>query len=205
MPHKASGPKKARWTAAQKSEARKAPRKPHHRGQPDGPKSSPKRAARSDSRDGEYTTRPRSQRSPRWDREDPRRQSGPSGASGPVREPSRGSRDGAPRPDRSAGPRGDDRGGRARIRSQRRPRACAPTTPAPTSWSGPSRLFSRTVGAPLPARTPRTLSLFFGFDSSPHQLTRAPAMSRGGGCCAKNDLSLSPSESKSLRRSRLPR
>ena len=110
MPHKASGPKKARWTAAQKSEARKAPKKPHHRGQPDGPKSSPKRAARSDSRDGEYTKRPRAERSPRWDREDPRRQSGPSGAAGPAREPSRGSRDGAARPDRSAPRRGDDRG-----------------------------------------------------------------------------------------------
>ena len=94
---------------------------------------------------------------------------------------------------------------RARIRSQPRPRAYAPTTPAPTSWSGPSRLFSRTVGARLPARTPSTVSLFFSFDSSPHQLTRAPAMSRGGGCCSKNDLSLSPSESESLRRSRLPR
>ena len=49
MPDKASGPKKARWTSAQKSEARKAPKKAHHRGQPDGPKSAPKRAARSDS------------------------------------------------------------------------------------------------------------------------------------------------------------
>ena len=46
MPKKASGPKKARWTSAQKIEARKGPKKPHHRGQPDGPKSAPKRAAR---------------------------------------------------------------------------------------------------------------------------------------------------------------
>ena len=57
MPKKASGPKKARWTTAQKSEARKAPKKAHHRGQPDGPKSAPKRAARAES--GEYTKRPR--------------------------------------------------------------------------------------------------------------------------------------------------
>ena len=74
MPDKASGPKKARWTSAQKSEARKAPKKAHHRGQPDGPKSAPKRAARSDSADG-YSKRPRAERSPRWDRDDPRRQS----------------------------------------------------------------------------------------------------------------------------------
>ena len=49
MPNKASGPKKARWSSAQKSEARKAPKKAHHRGQPDGPKSAPKRSARPDS------------------------------------------------------------------------------------------------------------------------------------------------------------
>jgi len=72
MPNKASGPKKARWTSAQKSDARKAPKKAHHRGQPDGPKSAPKRSARPDSADG-YTKRPRAERSPRWDREDPRR------------------------------------------------------------------------------------------------------------------------------------
>ncbi|MFQ6172775.1 DEAD/DEAH box helicase [Oryzobacter sp. R7] len=72
MPKKASGPK-ARWTAAQKSDARKGPKKTH-RGQPDGPRSAPKRAARGDSRDGEgYAKRPRAERSPRWDREDPRR------------------------------------------------------------------------------------------------------------------------------------
>ena len=76
MPHKASGPKKARWTAAQKSEARKAPKRPH-RGQPDGPRSAPKRAVRSDSGEG-YSKRPRSERSPRWDRENPRRQGGSS-------------------------------------------------------------------------------------------------------------------------------
>ncbi|MFL6170842.1 MAG: hypothetical protein ACJ711_14310, partial [Ornithinibacter sp.] len=72
MPKKASGPKKARWTAAQKNEARKAPKKAHHRGQPDGPKSAPKRSARPDPADG-HTKRPRAERSPRWDREDPRR------------------------------------------------------------------------------------------------------------------------------------
>ncbi len=87
MPKKASGPKKARWTAAQKSEARKAPKKPH-RGQPDGPRSAPKRAVRSDSGEG-YSKRPRSERSPRWDREDPRRQGGPSR---PSRDDSRGER-----------------------------------------------------------------------------------------------------------------
>ena len=87
MPKKASGPKKARWTAAQKNEARKAPKKAHHRGQPDGPKSAPKRSARPGSAEG-YTKRPRAERSPRWDREDPRR-----GQSGPGRtDDNRGSR-----------------------------------------------------------------------------------------------------------------
>jgi superfamily II DNA/RNA helicase len=76
MPNKASGPKKARWTSAQKSDARKAPKKAHHRGQPDGPKSAPKRSARPASAEG-YGKRPRAERSPRWDREDPRRQGGP--------------------------------------------------------------------------------------------------------------------------------
>ena len=80
---------------------------------------------------------------------------------------------------------------------QRRRRACAPTTPATRTWSGPSRLSPKTVGASLLARTPRTLSWFFGSDSSPRKLTRAPAMGRGGGGCSKNDLSPSPSESKS--------
>ena len=53
-------------------------------------------------------------------------------------------------------------------------------------------------------RTRRTPSLFLGSDWPLRLLTCAPASSRGGGCCSKNDLSLSPSESKSLRRSRLP-
>ncbi|HET6967385.1 MAG TPA: DEAD/DEAH box helicase [Ornithinibacter sp.] len=101
MPKKASGPKKARWATAQKSEARKAPKKAHHRGQPDGPKSAPKRAARSDSGEG-HTKRPRSERSPRWDREDPRRQSD-----------SRGSRYSAGPSDRnSTSNRDDNRGSR---------------------------------------------------------------------------------------------
>ena len=101
MPNKASGPKKARWSTAQKSEARKAPKKAHHRGQPDGPKSAPKRAARSDSGDG-HTKRPRAERSPRWDAQDPRRASDPRGSrysSGPSdrgntsnRDDNRGSR-----------------------------------------------------------------------------------------------------------------
>lgn len=75
--------------------------------------------------------------------------------------------------------------------------------PAPTPRSRQSRWFARTVGARLPPQTPGTLSLLFGSDLSPHQLTRAQAMSWGGGYCWKNDLSLSPCESKSLRRSRL--
>ena len=95
MPNKASGPKKARWSSAQKSEARKAPKKAHHRGQPDGPKSAPKRSARPDSADG-YTKRPRAERSPRWDREDPRRSSDTRGSrysAGPSnRDDNRGSR-----------------------------------------------------------------------------------------------------------------
>ncbi|MEO7421679.1 MAG: DEAD/DEAH box helicase [Ornithinibacter sp.] len=71
MPNNTSGPKKARWSTSQKAEARKAPKKAHHRGQPDGPRSAPKRAARSEGDVG--AKRPRSERSPRWDREDPRR------------------------------------------------------------------------------------------------------------------------------------
>ena len=102
MPNKASGPKKARWSTAQKSEARKAPKKAHHRGQPDGPKSAPKRSARPGSADG-YTKRPRAERSPRWDREDPRR--GQSGTGG--------SRYSAGPSDRGTSPnRDDDRGSR---------------------------------------------------------------------------------------------
>ncbi|MGB7820474.1 MAG: DEAD/DEAH box helicase, partial [Ornithinibacter sp.] len=72
MPKKASAPKKARWSSAQKAEARKGktPKKAHHRGQPDGPRSAPKRGARVD---GDGSKRPRAERSPRWDPADPRR------------------------------------------------------------------------------------------------------------------------------------
>ena len=118
MPKKASGPKKARWTTAQKSEAKKAPKKAHHRGQPDGPKSAPKRAARSES--GEYTKRPRAERSARWDRDDPRRQAGagrPDTRGGDTRNDSRGGDSrGSDRPhrrdDRGYGSTRDDRGSR---------------------------------------------------------------------------------------------
>ena len=108
MPNKASGPKKARWTSAQKSEARKGPKKAHHRGQPDGPKSAPKRAARSDSGEG-YAKRPRSERSPRWDREDPRRQGGPGR---PARGDDRGPRSTSGPSDRGHRSTRDDRGSR---------------------------------------------------------------------------------------------
>ena len=128
MPKKATGPKKARWTTAQKFEAKKAPKKAHHRGQPDGPKTAPKRAARAES--GEYTKRPRAERSPRWDREDPRRQAtagrpdsrggDPRGGSrGDTRSDSRGGdrpyrRDdrGHGRDDRGSSTRGDSRDSR---------------------------------------------------------------------------------------------
>ena len=128
MPKKATGPKKARWTTAQKSEAKKAPKKAHHRGQPDGPKTAPKRAARAES--GEYTKRPRAEPSPRWDREDPRRQAtagrpdsrggDPRGGSrGDTRSDSRGGdrpyrRDdrGHGRDDRGSSTRGDSRDSR---------------------------------------------------------------------------------------------
>ncbi len=106
MPKKAPGPKKARWTAAQKNEASKAPKKAHHRGQPDGPKTAPKRSARPDSADG-HTKRPRAERSPRWDREDPRRSSESRGTD------TRGSRYSAGPSDRSyTSNRDDNRGSR---------------------------------------------------------------------------------------------
>ena len=106
MPKKASGPKKARWTSAQKIEARKAPKKPHHRGQPDGPKSAPKRAARPAGADGDGSPkRPRAERSPRWDREDPRRGSGRAER---VSGDSRGPRTSAPDSDRGPTSNRDD-------------------------------------------------------------------------------------------------
>ena len=58
-------------------------------------------------------------------------------------------------------------------------------------------------GAPPPLRTRRTPSLFLASDWPLRLLTCALASSRAGGCRSKNDLSLPPSESKSLRRSRL--
>ncbi len=134
MPHKASGPKKARWSTAQKSEARKGPKKTH-RGQPDGPRSTPKRAARSDSSEG-HTKRPRAERSPRWDREDPRRQSGPGR---PSRDDSRGSRPTSGPSDRSS--RGDDRGNRYPAgRSDRGPSSSRDTRDdRPKRWVSDSR------------------------------------------------------------------
>lgn len=72
MPKKATGAKKARWSAAQKASARKAPKKPHHRGQPDGPRAAATRSGSTRSvssvgGDGPRSKRPRSERSSRWD------------------------------------------------------------------------------------------------------------------------------------------
>jgi superfamily II DNA/RNA helicase len=113
MPKKASGPK-ARWTAAQKAQARKAATKPH-RGQGDA-RPSAKRAPRADDREGAPRgKRPRSERSPRWDREDPRR------SGRPARE-ERGSRDDRPRGDRyGEDRRRDDLGRDDRPRGARYP------------------------------------------------------------------------------------
>ena len=105
MPKKASGPK-ARWTAAQKAQARKGPKKPH-RGQGES------RSTRPDGRDAAPGgKRPRSERSPRWDREDPRRSN---------RDDRRRSGD-APRQDdrRRDDRRRDDRGWEDRRRDDRR-------------------------------------------------------------------------------------
>jgi len=100
MPKKASGPK-ARWTAAQKAQARKGPKKPH-RGQGES------RSTRPDGRDAAPGgKRPRSERSPRWDREDPRRSG---------RDDRRRSGD-APRQEER---RRDDRGWEDRRRDDRR-------------------------------------------------------------------------------------
>ncbi|HQF03973.1 MAG TPA: DEAD/DEAH box helicase [Phycicoccus sp.] len=85
MPKNSDPSKKQRWSAAKKAEkkakpakagrgADSAPKKPHHRGQPDGPK------RRVDARDGEAGgKRPRAERSPRWDDQDPRRAARPGG------------------------------------------------------------------------------------------------------------------------------
>ncbi|HMM93940.1 MAG TPA: DEAD/DEAH box helicase [Phycicoccus sp.] len=99
MPKKASGPK-ARWTAAQKAEARKGPKKPHRGQGSRGP-------AAETTRDGERSKRPRAERSPRWDREDPRRGDRPARAD---------------RRERDDRPRRDDRGARPRAERDDRPR-----------------------------------------------------------------------------------
>ena len=98
MPNNTSGPKKARWSTSQKAEARKAP----------------KRAARSEGDVG--TKRPRAERSPRWDREDPRRTDRPRTTGRPDdRGDARGSaysRDSTPRsstPSRGSGDRREQR------------------------------------------------------------------------------------------------
>ncbi|HRV58648.1 MAG TPA: DEAD/DEAH box helicase, partial [Phycicoccus sp.] len=67
-----SGAPKARWSAAKKAEARKGgkgPKKAHHRGQPDGPRRKDDRASSTEPKQ----KRPRDERSPRWDAQDPRR------------------------------------------------------------------------------------------------------------------------------------
>ncbi|QKE85442.1 DEAD/DEAH box helicase [Arthrobacter sp. NEB 688] len=118
MPKKVTGPK-ARWTAAQKAEAQKGPKKPH-RGQP---------ARSTDTAD--RPKRPRAERSPRWDREDPRRGDRPARSDrreGLQREdrPRRFERDERPaRFQRDDRPRRDDRGPRderpARFQREDRP------------------------------------------------------------------------------------
>nr|WP_299443606.1 DEAD/DEAH box helicase [uncultured Phycicoccus sp.] len=107
MPKKASGPK-ARWTAAQKAEkaaSRKGPKKPH-RGQAAAPRTSGPGAGRP--ADGEdRPKRPRAERSPRWDREDPRRGGKPSRAE--RREGMPRTRPEDRRDDRADTPRRDER------------------------------------------------------------------------------------------------
>jgi superfamily II DNA/RNA helicase len=118
MPKKASGPK-ARWTAAQKAEARKASTKPH-RGQ--GGSGATAKRPESAAGDGRpRAKRPREERSPRWDREDRRR------SDRPTRSERRGADEVTDRPDgrRSGGARGyrDDRDqGSRRYRDNRQDR-----------------------------------------------------------------------------------
>ncbi len=111
MPKKPDPAKKARWSAAKKAEKKSgpaksgAPKKPHHRGQPDGPTS-----RRGDAAEGK---RPRSERSARWDEQDPRRSARPVRAgkrvAGEVRAP-RADRDDRPkRFDRDERPKRFDR------------------------------------------------------------------------------------------------
>ncbi len=128
MPKKAPGPK-ARWTAAQKAEARKGPKKPH-RGQGAGRPGAAKAARPGDGE--ERTKRPRAERSPRWDREDPRRAGKPSRAERRADLPARTERDerprredrtDRPRVDRDDRPRRDERTDRpARFERTERPR-----------------------------------------------------------------------------------
>jgi superfamily II DNA/RNA helicase len=105
MPKKASGPK-ARWTAAQKAEARKSSRKPHR-----GQAATSRPAARStrDASDDGRGKRPRLERSPRWDDQDPRR--------GGRREGGRAAAERADRP-RADRPR-EDRGREGSRRDER--------------------------------------------------------------------------------------
>ncbi|MGG5259319.1 DEAD/DEAH box helicase [Phycicoccus avicenniae] len=115
MPKKASGPK-ARWTAAQKAEKRKGPKKPH-RGQATG---RPGSSTPTRSGDGEERAkRPRAERSPRWDREDPRRGGMPSRDERREQRPERTER---PRFERDDRPRREERTDRPRFERTERPR-----------------------------------------------------------------------------------
>ncbi len=115
MPKKASGPK-ARWTAAQKAEARKPTKKPH-RGQADP---AARRASRSGSDEAPRAKRPRDERSPRWDREDPRRVPRPERD---ARRPGAGRAEDRPRAgraeDRPRAGRAEDRPGAGRAEDRR--------------------------------------------------------------------------------------
>jgi superfamily II DNA/RNA helicase len=132
-PSGSGAPKKARWSAAKKSEAKKSaksPKKAHHRGQPDGPVAkkagtSGKGAAPRGGEEQAREKRPRAERSARWSPEDPRRAARPEREGRPARfeerprrferddreRPARFDRDDRPRPARSDG---DDRGDRPR-------------------------------------------------------------------------------------------
>ena len=108
-----SGAPKARWSAAKKAEARKGgkgPKKAHHRGQPDGPRRKDDRASSTEPKQ----KRPRDERSPRWDAQDPRR-SRPARDDRSADRPRRFDRDDRPaRVERDDRPRRDDRDERPR-------------------------------------------------------------------------------------------
>ena len=108
-----SGAPKARWSAAKKAEARKGgkgPKKAHHRGQPDGPRRKDDRASSTEPKQ----KRPRDERSPRWDAQDPRR-SRPARNDRSADRPRRFDRDDRPaRVERDDRPRRDDRDERPR-------------------------------------------------------------------------------------------